>query len=282
VKKAPRDDEYAQDAHPQFCCGMGPKVDDTSEITEADTLGISFSSRPVADGIIEALDRLGARVRGTSALEPLLQEFCQQAVATIPSSDMASITLVPERGTKLQTVAGTDARVLDIELDQYRVDEGPSVESARTAQVVRAGREEARRRWPDFARRVAEIGVASYLSVPMSIDGVHVGVFSLYSRYDHGFAEIDDVLLQVFIAAVEGAVWKARREEEWKMEIAGLRAAMKSRGHIEQAKGMLMVVHAITEDQAFDMLATQSQRQNIRVTAVAAEIIRAFTGQSGT
>lgn len=257
-------------------------MDDSSEIAEAETFGISSSSQPVADDIFEALDRLGARARGTSAPERLLQTFCQQSVATIPSADMASIALVPERGTRLQTVACTDARVLDIELDQYRVDEGPSVESARTAQLVRAGREEVRKRWPDFGRRVAEIGVASYLSIPLSIDGVHVGVFSLYGFVDHGFADIDDVLLQVFIAAVEGAVWKARRGKEWKMEIAGLRAAMKSRGHIEQAKGMLMVVHAITEDQAFDMLATQSQRQNIRVTAVAAEIIRAFSGQSGT
>lgn len=281
MKKAPRDDEYAQDAHPQFCCGMGPKVDDTSEIATADALDIS-SGPPVEDAVFEALDRLDARVRGASALERMLQTFCQQSVATIPSSDMAGIALVPERGTKLQTVACTDARVLDIGLDQYRVDEGPGVESARTAQLVRAGREDVRKRWPDFARRVAEIGVASYLSVPLSIDGVHVGVFSLYGFVDHGFAEIDDVLLQVFIAAVEGAVWKARRGEEWKMEIAGLRAAMKSRGYIEQAKGMLMVVHAIDEDQAFEMLATQSQRQNIRVTAVAAEIIRVFTGQSGT
>ena len=64
------------------------------------------------------------------------------------------------------------------------------------------------------------------------------------------------------------------------MEIAGLRAAMKSRGHIEQAKGMLMVMRAINEDRAFEMLAAQSQRQNIRVTTVAAEIIRALSRPS--
>lgn len=133
---------------------MGPKVDDTSEIAKADALDI-FSGAPVEEAIFEVLDRLGARVRGASALERMLQTFCQQSVATIPSSDMAGIALVPERGTKLQTVACTDARVLDIELDQYRVDEGPGVESARTAQLVRAGREDVGKRWPDFARRVA-------------------------------------------------------------------------------------------------------------------------------
>ncbi|WP_250885369.1 ANTAR domain-containing protein [Rhodococcus erythropolis] len=240
--------------------------------------GISSSGQPLADNIFESLDRFSALVCADSP-ERLIQTFCQQLVATIASVDMAGVVIVPERGTKPETVACTDARVFDIELEQYRVNEGPGVESARTTQPVRAGSDSVVRKWPDFAQRVAEVGVASYLSAPLFIDDVHVGVLSLYSVVDHGFAEIDEVLLQVFIAAVEGAVWKVRRGEEWKTEIAGLRAAMKSRGHIEQAKGMLMVMHAITEDQAFEMLAAQSQRQNIRLTAVAAEIIRALSGQ---
>ena len=280
MKQAPRDDEYAQDAHPQFCCGMGPKMDDSSAKAAADTSGISSSGQPLADDIFESPDRFSVQV-SASASERLIQTFCQQLVATIASADMAGVVLVPERGTKPKTVACTDARVFDIEHEQYRINEGPGVESARTAQPVRADNDSVVRKWPDFAQRVSEVGVASYLSAPVFIDEIHVGVLGLYSFVDHGFDEIDEVLLQVFIAAVEGAVWKARRGEEWKTEIAGLRAAMKSRGHIEQAKGMLMVMHAITEDQAFEMLAAQSQRQNIRLTTVAAEIIRALSGQAG-
>ena len=255
-------------------------MDDLSEISAADTSGISSSDQRAMDDILESLDRFGALVRGINSSERLIQRFSHQLVATNPSADMASVALVPEGGTKPEVVACTDPRVLDIELDQYQLDEGPGVESARTARPVRAGSDDVGRKWPDFARRVSEVGVASCLSVPLSIDNVHVGVLSLYSFVDHGFVEIDEVLLQVFVAAVEGAVWKARREEEWRMEIAGLRAAMKSRGHIEQAKGMLMVMRAINEDRAFEMLAAQSQRQNIRVATVAAEIIRALSRPS--
>jgi len=255
-------------------------MDDSSNIAAADSSGISSSGQPLADDIFVSLDRFSALVR-TSASDRLIQTLCHQLVATIASADMVGVMLVPERGGKPETVACTDVRVFDIELEQRRVGEGPGVESARVAQHVRAASDEVGRKWPEFAQRVFGVGVASYLSAPLFIDDVHIGVLSLYSFVDHGFAELDEVLLQVFIAAVEGAVWKARRGEEWKAEIAGLRAAMKSRGHIEQAKGMLMVMHAITEDQAFEMLAAQSQRHNIRLTTVAAEIIRALSGRAG-
>ncbi|MFI8664687.1 ANTAR domain-containing protein [Rhodococcus qingshengii] len=256
-------------------------MDDSPEAHKPHTSSTTSSAQPITDDIFESLDRFSALVRNTNAPEGQIQTFCEQMVATIPTVDMAGVALIPERGTTPQTVKCTDARVLEIELDQHRVDEGPGVESARTGQRMRVNSGDVTSKWPDFARCAESVGVSSYLSVPLSIDEVQVGVLSLYSFVDHGFAEIDGVLLQVFIAAVEGAVWKSRRGEEWRVEIAGLRAAMKSRGHIEQAKGMLMVVHAITEDQAFEMLAAQSQRQNIRVTTVAAEIIRALSGQTG-
>ena len=257
-------------------------MNDSPDTAAAETSGIARSDQPDVADIPDSLDRLGALAHSTRAPDTLVQKFCQQLVATMPSADMAGVTLVPQRGTKAQTAACTDPRVLDLELDQYRIGEGPSLESARTAQLVRADSATADKKWPDFTQHAAKIGIASYLSVPLRIDDRHVGVLSLYSMADHGFVEIDAVVLQVFVAAVEGAVWKARKEKEWRDEIAGLRAAMKSRGHIEQAKGMLMVMHAITEDQAFDMLAAQSQRQNIRLTTVAAQIIQALSGQPGT
>ena len=127
-KKAPRDDEYAQDAHLQFCCVVGPKVNDSFQAHEPHTSGITSSAQPITDDIFEALDRFSALVRSTNAPEGVIQTFCQQMVATIPTVDMAGVALVPERGTTPQTVACTDARVLEIELDQHRVYEKPCVE----------------------------------------------------------------------------------------------------------------------------------------------------------
>lgn len=104
-----------------------------------------------------------------------------------------------------------------------------------------------------------------------------MGALNLYGFGDHGFTEIDEVLLQVFVAAVEGAVWNARRAEQWRSEVDGLREAMKTRATIDQAKGMLMALHGIDEDRAFEVLVEQSQQRNARVAMLAAEVVESLT-----
>jgi AmiR/NasT family two-component response regulator len=49
---------------------------------------------------------------------------------------------------------------------------------------------------------------------------------------------------------------------------------MLSRALIEQAKGILMERHKITEDEAFTILTHASQRTNTKLRDVAAELVR--------
>jgi AmiR/NasT family two-component response regulator len=49
---------------------------------------------------------------------------------------------------------------------------------------------------------------------------------------------------------------------------------MLSRALIEQAKGILMERHKITEDEAFTMLTRASQQTNTKLRDVAAELVR--------
>lgn len=138
--------------------------------------------------------------------------------------------------------------------------------------TLHCGGRHSRRTWQGW-------GVASYLSARLTIDDTHVGALNLYSYDDHGFSEIDEVLVQVFVAAVEGAVWNARRAEQWRSEVEGLREAMKTRASIEQAKGMLVVLHGISAERAFELLVEQSQSRNVRVAAIAAEVVETLTKQ---
>lgn len=52
---------------------------------------------------------------------------------------------------------------------------------------------------------------------------------------------------------------------------------MKSRALIEQAKGMLMALHGISADRAFEVLVEQSQSRNIRVATIALEVVETLT-----
>ncbi|WP_092808298.1 GAF and ANTAR domain-containing protein [Rhodococcus globerulus] len=227
-----------------------PIVTDISSPATPDHAVHEYSS----DEISSAVERFSALLRTPMDLPVLLQSVCGQIVATIPSADMAGVTILSADNNNPETVACTDERALDVDVDQYRANEGPCLEAARTRQVVPVRFDDAAQEWPVFASNVAGMGVASYLSAPLTTDEQHVGALNLYSYSDHGFTEIDEVLLQVSVAAVEGAVWNARRAKQWRAEVDGLRQAMKSRAMIEQAKGVLMALRGIDDARAFEIL----------------------------
>jgi AmiR/NasT family two-component response regulator len=54
---------------------------------------------------------------------------------------------------------------------------------------------------------------------------------------------------------------------------------METRVAIEQAKGMLMGLHGISADRAFEVLVEQSQACSIRVAVIAAEGVELLTKQ---
>ncbi len=58
-------------------------------------------------------------------------------------------------------------------------------------------------------------------------------------------------------------------------EVEGLRQALETRDVIGQAKGILMASEGTTADEAFDILRRASQRLNVKVRDVAAQIATA-------
>ena len=70
----------------------------------------------------------------------------------------------------------------------------------------------------------------------------------------------------------------SRRDDHRDVEIAQLRSALASRDVIGQAKGVLMVVHACSADEAFAMLRELSQRTNVKLRDVAARLVADRSG----
>lgn len=231
------------------------------------------SERYFADDTFDALDVFRGLLLEHSRFEILLQGMCDQVVAAIPGADMAGVTLLQYDSENPATAACSDARVVDIDADQYAADEGPCLEAARTNRIVCVRVEEVAARWPRFASAVAGIGVNSYLSAPLAVDSGHAGSLNIYSFDIDGFSDIDEVLVKMFVTAVEVAVWNSRHTEEAKNETAGLREAMRTRATIEQAKGILMAVRGLSPDAAFAALSEQSQRENVRVAVLAARVV---------
>jgi GAF domain-containing protein len=204
-------------------------------------------------------------------LERVLQRGVDQLTGAVPGADMASVTVL--RGDQGETVAASSRDVWEIDQDQYAAGDGPCLEAARSGQVVRTGIEQARTRWPEFARGSREAGVESYLSYPLFLAEDFVGSLNLYSSQRHGFADFDVALLELYVTASCAAIANARRYARAR-EVAGqLTEALDSRAVIDQATGIVMARSGLTADEAFAVLARQSQNTNVKLHTVASRLV---------
>ncbi|MBV9450695.1 MAG: ANTAR domain-containing protein [Streptosporangiaceae bacterium] len=70
---------------------------------------------------------------------------------------------------------------------------------------------------------------------------------------------------------------RSQRELLHDSAIARLQARLESMPVIEQAKGILMAQHLCGPDEAFDLLRRASQRANVKVSVLAAQIVEQIT-----
>jgi len=218
---------------------------------------------------------IGSSERGDD-LPIMLKLVSEHAVRVVPGVDMVSVTLL-NNGLP-ETAACTDDVVLNIDADQHRTGAGPCIEAASTGKTIRVKVTEAERLWPDFVASARSVGVHSYLCAPLVVDSEHAGALSLYGLHAYGFLEIHAALVELYTTAVEAALAGAARYLAARDLAAQLRSALDSRAVIDQAKGILMAVHRITEDEAFRLLVERSQREQRKLREVAVRFVAESTG----
>lgn len=211
----------------------------------------------------EQLDLIAARVATTAA-------------AAIVHADAVSITVVTP--TEAHTAASTDERALELDHYQYTSGRGPCLEAAARRTPVRAVIAEERQRWPEFADAAARSRTSAILSVPLVIGGVDceqelVGSLNLYSDIAKAFDPFDENLVRLYTVAAGQAITNANRWQHSRETVTQLEQALTSRSDIDMAKGALIAVHGCDSDEAFAKLVGESQRRNVKLRDVAAELL---------
>jgi GAF domain-containing protein len=229
----------------------------------------------VLDEVTGALETLTAALDGVDDFTVLLRRVCEQVTRAVPGVDEASITLLADGVAT--TAATTNDTVAALDRDQYAAGDGPCLEAARTGNLVRVSLVDAAERWPTFATDSAAAGFVSFLSAPLVVEDGCAGAVNCYSTRDHGFAELDEKLLDLFAGAVTAALRTHRRYQQAHETAEQLREALTSRAVIDQAKGILMALYKVSADQAFTLLVEQSQNDNIKVRDLATRIIALVT-----
>ena len=135
-------------------------------------------------------------------------------------------------------------------------------------------------RWPRFAAAAREEGIHSFLAAPLFTAEQTLGSFNLYRRSRHAFDGLDAEILDLLTAAVSRAIGDFARYKTARDAAESIQRALQTRAPIEQAKGVLMALHGVDADGAFDILRRQSQNTNVPVRVIATEFLEKVAGSS--
>lgn len=195
------------------------------------------------------------------------------AVDTVPGCAHASISMVRRPGP-VTTVAPTDDVPARVDLIQYETDEGPCLEAIRDDELVLIDDLTANGRWPRFAARaVAETPVRSILAARLFVQDDTIGALNLFAASPHSFDEHDAAVATILAGHAALAVSAARDKQQAEQ----LDRALQSNREIGVAMGVIMARGGMTREQAFTMLREASQRLNVKLRDLAADV--ADTGQ---
>lgn len=226
------------------------------------------------DDTSDALEELWSALTGEEPVETALERLVEVTLHIV-HADAVSITVNPDRGPK--TVAATHEWAVTIDKNQYALDDGPCLEAARQRETLLVSRPEAFAKWPTFAADSAAYGVRAYLSAPLILSDELIGALNVYGMDEHSFGRLDEALVRLLTTAASAVISNARRYLRMRDIADNLRTAMDSRAEIEQAKGVLMAVHGITSEEAFQKLVTESQHSNTKVVTVARNLLASLS-----
>jgi GAF domain-containing protein len=195
-----------------------------------------------------------------------LKAVVDRAVDVVPGCDWASVT-VRRRGQRLETLASSTQFPEDCDQLQYELAEGPCADAVWDADSYLSHDIGADARWPRWGPRVAELGVGSILAIRLMTEQETIGALNLYGARRHAYDEDAIDHATVFTAHAANALGAARL-------VSGLETAMMSRHQIGIAQGILMSTYGLTVDQAFDVLRRYSSQRNIKLRAVAEQVVR--------
>ncbi|MBD3925632.1 GAF and ANTAR domain-containing protein [Nocardioides cavernae] len=216
--------------------------------------------------------RLAEAARGMSeARHPAdtLQRIATMAVELIDACDVAGVCVL--RSGRNDTCAHTHASLQVMDDLQHDLAEGPAMGGPPIADVVSVGDLSTDAPWPRWGSEVVDrTGVRAYLGFRLFVEGDSIGMLNLYAYEPDAFDHEDK--LDGLVAAAHASVALSATVRHDQMH-----TALTSRQLIGEATGILRERFALTSDQAFAVLKRLSSEQNIKLFAVAQQVVETGT-----
>jgi GAF domain-containing protein len=245
--------------------------------THTDRAGAPENDRAGAAIPAHAAAELQELLLGSADFEEFLQYLAGYAVETIGPDLLCGVTIY--RDGRPFTVASSDPVAVQIDEAQYGCGDGPCLHSMRTGQEIILADLAAERRWPEFRSAAAQAEVRSSLSLPLRADGGVEGALNLYASSSHAFGPGERGHARHLAREASRVLTLALRLARHAEFTEQLQAALASRATIDQALGVIMAQNRCDADHAFAILRAASQNRNLKLHAVAVEIITAVSGK---
>lgn len=230
------------------------------------------TNEPEAPNLSEALTELAALLLRAETVDDLMEKIAQLVHRYVPAEPSCAILLAVAERTL--TIGSSDerARLLDERL--YDVEEGPSGQALRTGEIVISQDLAAEARWGGYPAMARARGIESLHASPLHVRGSVLGVLTIYATKPHAFGAAERALIaDVAALGAAGMAATLRNFDETGMS-NHLRAALATRSVIDQAIGIVVGLRRIPPPRAFVLLRNASQRRNIRLAVLAADLIQ--------
>ncbi len=194
--------------------------------------------------------------------------ICVAATLVVPGCDHAS--LLVRDGDRYVTVGASDRLAQRVDELERRSGDGPCIDAIEEETPQIDPDLTTPSLWPKLAKTlVAETPVRGAMGFRLLMDkrkGAALNLFSDSANVFDAESAGRGALLAAFASVAINAVAKGE-------DATSLRRGLLSNREIGKAVGMLMLLHEMTEEQAFELLRRHSQALNIKLADVAREVI---------
>lgn len=205
--------------------------------------------------------------QGTDAAQ-MYAAICVAATLVVPGCDHAS--LMVKRGDRYVTVGATSRLAHRIDDLERSAGDGPCIDAIEEEAPQIEPDLTKPNQWPNFAARlVAETPVRGAMGFRLLIDKRKAAALNLFSETPNLF-DTEAAGRAAVLASFASVAINAIAHGE---DATSLRRGLLSNREIGKAVGMLMMLHGMNEDDAFDLLRRHSQSLNIKLADVARKVI---------
>lgn len=228
---------------------------------------MSVDARPGATELARQFADLHGFLTAGGTRDEALRRLVALAVEAVPGCVSAGVTAWPE-GHRPRSMAASDDVATAADDLQHSLGEGPCLEAAADAEVVRSADLLADGRWSRLQEQLAERtpvrGVVA-VEVARSPERRALNVYAT----EPGALTDESVDVAVLVGAHARVLLAHAESAE---EALGLRRALDASRRIGTAVGILMHVHRVTADEAFAILVRSSQALNRKLRDVADDV----------